>query len=125
VGEKLESTEESIAKFLMDFKKLITTKHFLWVQRIEKNKSIVELGLNRKAVESELLSLSVTNYCSGPHPDKDLSKPGMVWKFGTEIDGYDVYIKLKIAEFNGGKLAVCISFHKAEFPLRFPYREQE
>jgi hypothetical protein len=81
----VESTEESIVKFLMDFKKIMTTNGLWLVDRIQRNKSVVELGLNKKAVESEILSLLVFNYCSGPEPDEDLSRPGMIWEFGKKL----------------------------------------
>jgi hypothetical protein len=54
----------------------------------------------------------------GPEPDKD--KPGDIWIFGKEIEGKEVYIKLKIAIVGEVRIAKCISFHIANFPLSFP-----
>jgi len=38
------------------------------------------------------------------------------------IEGKEVYIKLKIADVGRGKIAKCISFHEAEFPLCFAFK---
>jgi len=42
--------------------------------------------------------------------------------FGKEIEDYEVYIKLKIANFDDRSIAKCISFHIANYPLRFPFK---
>ena len=75
---------------------------------------------NIKNRKDEILSLSTTDYCSGPKPDKDM--PGEIWEFGKRIGGKGVYIKLKIAQVGNNKIAKCISFHKAEFPLCYPLK---
>ena len=62
----------------------------------------------------------MTDYCKGPQPDKD--RPGDIWVFGKEIAGSEVYIKLKIAQAGTHKIAKCISFHAAEYPLGCPYK---
>jgi len=43
-----------------------------------------------------------------------------MWIFGKVIKGQQVYIKLTISKMTGG--AVCISFHKAEYPMEFPLK---
>ena len=48
--------------------------------------------------------------------------PGDIWEFGKVINGVEVYIKLKIADAACERIAKCISFHKAKFPLDFPLR---
>ena len=82
-----------------------------------------DLGLTKEGCKIEILGLSVTDYCQGPQPDHD--RPGDIWVFGREIADRDVYIKLKIAEVGSDKIAKCISFHAAEHPLCYPYKQQE
>ena len=79
-----------------------------------------ELGLTKRNLEEILLTLSVSDYCKGPDPDRD--KPGEIWVFGKHIQEVDIYIKLKIAHVDKTKIAKCISFHVAEFPLKYPHR---
>lgn len=70
----------------------------------------------------KLMTLSVADYCEGPKPDKD--RPGDVWVFGKQIGGKEVYIKLKIAQVRQEKIAKCLSFHAAKYPLGFPFRDK-
>ena len=59
-------------------------------------------------------------YCKGPEADRD--RPGELWFFGKVIQDKGIYIKLKIADADGIKIAKCISFHIAEYPMSFPYK---
>jgi len=90
------------------------------VNRLDHQRSLAGLGLTREACKIEILGLSVTDYCKGPQPDKD--RPGDIWVFGREIEGREIYIKLKMAKVGSHKIAKCISFHAAERPLCYPFK---
>ena len=109
-----------IALFLKEFKQLVQEGDLYVVNRLEHQKSLVDLGLTKEACKVEILGLSVTDYCKGPQPDND--RPGDIWVFGKEIAARQVYIKLKIAQVESSKIAKCISFHAAEHPLGYPYK---
>jgi hypothetical protein len=81
----------------------------------------LQLGFTKQNCKQEILNLSVSDYCAGPKPDKD--RPGVIWEFGKKIRGHDVYIKLKIAEAGSIRIAKCISFHIAEFPIINPLKK--
>lgn len=109
------------AVFLKEFKKIVSQSGNFYVVNRKKNRdALIELGLTRKNRKDEILTLSTTDYCSGPKPDKDMQ--GEIWEFGRRIGGKDIYIKLKIAQVGNDKIAKCISFHKAEFPLSYPLK---
>lgn len=84
------------------------------------NKTIRELELTKENVWEIILDLTILDYVRGPEIDRD--KPGEMWIFGREIAKKEVYIKLKIAQVGLVKIAKCISFHIAEFPLRYPHK---
>jgi len=110
--------------FLKDFKKIVTQERGLdIVGRKENKKSLLQLGFTRKNCKNEILNLSVSDYCAGPKPDKD--RPDVIWEFGKNISGYDIYIKLKIAETGSVRIAKCISFHIAEFPIINPLKKRK
>ena len=90
------------------------------VPRAETRSTLVQLGLTKANLEEILLRLSVMDYCQGPEPDRD--RPGNLWIFGREIEGHEVYIKLKVTQAGGGQIAKCISFHIARHPLEYPHR---
>ncbi len=112
---------ERIRDFLIEFKRIATVGRGIdFVPRRENIDTLAELGLTYGNVRAEIMALSVTDYCEGPIDDRD--KPGKIWIFGKEIEGKEVYMKLKIAAAGDETLAKCISFHESKRPLRFPYR---
>lgn len=116
----VDLSQLSSALFLKEFKQLVQEGGLYVVNRIDHQKSLVELGLTKKACKIEILGLSVTDYCRGPEPDKD--RIGDIWVFGKEIGEREVYIKLKIAGIGSRKIAKCISFHTAKQPLYYPFK---
>ena len=115
-----DAKEEATRQFLRKFKEVATTGRGIDIVNRRKNmESLAELGLTKRNCREEILSLSVEDYCDGPKPDKD--KPGEVWEFGKLIEEKEIYIKLKIAQVEGVRLAKCLSFHVAERPLCFPF----
>lgn len=110
-----------IQSFLIGFKQAVTQGSGVYlVPRHDTTVTLSHLGITKKNLEELLLALSVENYSSGPEEDRD--RAGSVWVFGKEIRGYEIYIKLKIVEVSGVKLAKCISFHIASFPMKYPYK---
>lgn len=113
-----------IRSFLLQFKKIVTEGRGLdIVNRRENLEALANLGLTKKNLREEILTLSIENYCEGPEPDRD--RPGNVWVFGKQLGSEEIYIKLKIAQVGKEKIAKCISFHTANFPLCYPYHEGE
>jgi len=90
------------------------------INRLENQQSLADLGLTRENRKDIILSLTVQDYCSGPEPDKD--QLGEIWVFGKEVGDHEVYIKLKIADTGSMKIAKCISFHAAMYPLNYPFK---
>ena len=117
-----ETEQERIGKFLKEFKKIVTEGRGIDLISRRKNlESLASLGLTKRNCKDEILGLSVSDFCAGPKPDRD--RPGEIWEFGKTIGAKEVYIKLKVAQVGTEKIAKCLSFHIAEFPLRFPFRE--
>lgn len=117
-----EIIKNKIRDFLKEFKEIASRGRGIDViPRSENNEHLAQLGLTKKNRNEEIMMLSIADYCKGPEPDKD--KPGDVWIFGKQIGSKEVYIKLKIAQAGEEKIAKCISFHPAKFPLCYPYKE--
>ena len=112
-----------IKDFLVEFKKIVIKGRGLdIVNRRENIDALAKIGLTKKNLVEEILTLSVEHYCQGPEPDRD--RPGEIWVFGKQIGGEEIYIKLKIAKVGKEKIAKCLSFHAANFPLCYPYRRE-
>ncbi len=110
-----------VTLFLNEFKKAWPPRCFVVIR--DKNKqSLVELNLTPELRKEIILSLTPQDYISGPEPDED--KPGdEVWIFGKKLSEADgIYIKLKIFTVSGKHIGKCISFHRAEKTLLYPFR---
>jgi hypothetical protein len=112
---------QDVRDFLLTFKRAGTAGSGIdMIPRAETRSTLTLLGLTKANLEEILLGLSVTDYCQGPEPDRD--RPGNLWIFGREIEGHEVYIKLKVARAGDRQIAKCISFHIARHPLEYPHR---
>lgn len=109
-----------LAVFLKEFKLLVQSVGLYVINRVENQQSLADLGMTQENRKDLILSLTIQDYCSGPGADKD--QPGEIWVFGKEVDCQEVYIKLKIADTGSMKIAKCISFHAARYPLIYPYK---
>jgi hypothetical protein len=116
-----EASKEDVALFLKRFKGIVASGSGLHViHRKVNNEALIGLGITKKDRREILLGLSVEDYCEGPIPDRD--RPGHLWIFGKGIGPQEVYIKLKIAQDNKDQIAKCISFHIADYSMKFPYK---
>lgn len=63
------------------------------------------------------------NYSSGPTPD-DTDQGKEVWVFGSELEGTEVYIKLRLSPTKRGEMprGAVWSFHEAENRMRYPLK---
>lgn len=91
------------------------------LERRDKNMAtLARLGITQKDAKSRILALKPSDYLKGPTP-----RPGHPsqesWEFGLRIEATDVYIKLEIRLEPARCL--CVSFHDAERPMTFPYRQ--
>jgi hypothetical protein len=111
-----------VRDFLLEFKKAVTSASGVYlVPREDSLATLQHLGLTKKNLEEILLSLSVADYCRGPEADRD--REGQLWIFGKRLRGHEIYIKLKVAMVAGKKIAKCISFHVAKYPLSYPCKK--
>ena len=112
--------QDDVAKFLKEFKdEIVSGRGLDVVWRAVNRSGLRELGLTNRNRQDAILALTVTHYSAGPDPDHD--RAGEMWIFGKRIAGREVYIKLKLAYVDGTRIAKCISFHRAEYPLTYPF----
>jgi hypothetical protein len=108
-----------ITDYLFKFKSLAQYPGcFHFIEREKNLISLADLGITISDARNTIMQLTYSNYCGGPEEDRD--RPGQtIWKFGCSLGGDDVYIKLS-GNFSYN-IAKCISFHKADGPLFYPY----
>ncbi len=113
---------DRVRQFLLDFKQAASDSSGIDLIPRERNmRTLGYLGITKKNLEEILLGLSVANFCKGPIPGD--SNAGELWEFAKNMDGVDVYIKLKVVkELN---LAKCISFLIATYPMQYPFKHND
>lgn len=129
----VQSKEKEIIEFLAMLKGILRSKTFsveqdLTIIRSKKPKgkelystgyTMLDLEYDAYDVVERLLELTVQEY-SETLVDKDDVNPPLLFVFGKDINENLVYIKLKI-KGDAVKHVLCVSFHYAEEPMRFPY----
>lgn len=81
--------------------------------------TLLDLDYDTWDVVERLKELTVAEY-SETKIDKDDLNPPLLFVFGKDINGRLVYVKLKI-KGNNKKRVLCVSFHYAKEPMKFPY----
>jgi len=120
-----ETLKLAAAQFLSEFKELAKTALNVWPREVN-TQALLDMKLTFSDRAHIILSLSVDDYSSGPM--RDLRRAGDVWIFGKTVNCIEIYIKLKVVEYQSldtnttVRQAACISFHPAREPLEYPFK---
>ena len=118
-------TRAEVVGFLNLFKGCVTLGA-LDVRGRDKNiQALIDLGITPNERQEALLGLEPADYVSGPMPD-DTDETKEVWIFGKQVQGKEVYIKLRVVEDprnSGASRAMVWSFHPAEHKMKYPLWE--
>jgi hypothetical protein len=106
---------QQIKDFLSLVSKEIRNKRFQLIPRDKNLKDITRLGLKP---EFEIQDLTYKDYDREPLPDDNGN--GYIWEFIKEVDGLQIYIKLK----HDQRGCICLSIHQAQGPSSLPYQEK-
>ena len=82
-------------------------------------KTLEELEIIPSYRKVVIESLRTEDYVEGPVIDT-LNKLGEMWVFGRDVKGREIYIKIMLGADNCQ--TICISFHIAEHPLKYPFK---
>ena len=86
----------------------------------EKNRmALIDLDISRLERLEVIKSIETEDYSEGPIPD-ELNLGTEMWVFGKDVNSIEVYIKITMGGFNNR--TICISFHRAERPMKYPFR---
>ena len=113
-------TIEEVSAFLDQFNIKTQVYGILFRNDRSKNKkALLELDITQLHRELIVKSLLPQDYVEGPVID-ELNKQKEMWVFGKDVKGHEVYIKISLGYQNGQ--TICISFHIAEHPLKYPFK---
>jgi len=116
------ATKQEVESFLRNLFDKIKVCNIAFRPRDKNLDALAELDITSDKRIEHLLNLKAENYYSGPNKDTfDPTKPDY-YEFGIQIKGKEVYIKISLGLFN--KRVDCMSFHPAEFPMKYPLKAQ-
>ena len=116
-----QTKKEDVELFLCRFHEKMKVFGILFRDDRDKNQKTLEaLEITPVFRRVVIENLTPQDYVEGPLIDT-LYQRGEMWVFGKDIKGRDVYIKITMGMANSQ--TICISFHLAEHPLTYPFKE--
>ena len=115
-------TIEEVQSFLNKFHAKIQVFDVIFRDDRGKNlETLAALEITPNYRKDVIKTLKALDYSEGPIIDT-LNNYGEMWVFGKEVKGREVYIKISIGQPNLS--TICISFHLAEHPIIYPFKEE-
>ncbi|MBE3128084.1 MAG: type II toxin-antitoxin system MqsR family toxin [Actinobacteria bacterium] len=121
----MQLQREIVRNILIKIKSLVAKGNYIFLGNRKNNlETLLDLGYKPEHIKQDILSLTPKEYSEGPLLDKDQInyKDESFWIFGKNIQNKLIYIKLKIRKINEYEEAVCMSFHIAEYQMKFPLK---
>ncbi|MGD0589395.1 MAG: toxin [Bacteroidota bacterium] len=117
------TTKDQVDSFLKDFKEKMKIWNILFRDDRAKNtQALADLEITPIDRKYILNNLSADDFSEGPLVETLYGGSNM-WIFGKEVKNQEVFIKISMG-FTGASV-LCISFHIAENPLQYPFKEKE
>ncbi|WP_297338469.1 hypothetical protein [Algoriphagus sp.] len=111
--------KEEVIKFLSSFREKRRTFEIIFIDRPKNKQSLLDLEIRPVDREKFIDQLTVEDFSEGPLPEDWYGSKEM-WVFGKGIKGREVYIKICLGAPNSN--LICISFHIAAYPMKYPFR---
>lgn len=116
------TAQQEVDSFLNDFKAKLSIWGIVFFDgRIKNVDTLTELEISPNQRKKIIHELRVVDYSQGPIPDQQ-SLGSDLWVFGKTVKSKEVYIKISMGK--PSKQTICISFHIAEFPMKYPHKKQ-
>ena len=116
------ASEKEVEKYLKELKVKMKVFGILFLDDRGKNQQTLhDLEISPAKRKEVIANLKTEDYSDGPLEEKMRGILPM-WVFGKEVKHREVYIKISMGVENNS--AVCISFHIAEQPMNYPYKNE-
>lgn len=116
------SKKEEVEKYLKELKQKIEIFGILiWDNRDKNRQALLDLEITPNQRIDLIMKLCFKDYVEGPLEEKMYGLLSM-WVFGITVKEKEIYVKVSMGRENSK--AVCISFHVAEYKLKFPFKTE-
>lgn len=114
---------QDVESFLKDFSVKLKIFGIIYRDNRPKNtQTLLNLEITPSSRKTIVEKLTATDYSEGPLDD-NLYGIASMWVFGTKIKGVEIYIKISMGA--NGKNVICISFHEAASPMKYPFNKRK
>jgi len=111
-----------IERFLKQFKAKLKVFDVVYINREKNTQALLELEITPAERRRVLENIELRDYSDGPLEETMHDGLSNMWVFGKLVKGTEVYIKITIGTEN--RPVICVSFHPAEHPLTYPFKEK-
>ena len=116
------ATRLEVQRFLRTFHAKLKVFDILFRDDRGKNqKALFDLDITPVYRVEIIKTLAVSDYSAGPIVN-DLGKNTELWVFGKDVKQREIYIKISLGFPN--ESVICMSFHLAERPMEYPFKNE-
>lgn len=116
------ATRLEVQRFLRTFHAKLKVFDILFRDDRGKNQAaLFDLDITPVYRVEIIKSLAVSDYSAGPIVS-ELGKNTELWVLGKDVKQREVYIKISLGFPN--ESVICISFHLAERPMEYPFKNE-
>lgn len=113
-----EITIDDVRNFLSSMNVKIDIYGMVFAERQRCQETMRMLGINENVAKSIIKTLNATDFSK--YFEDTVQWGCDLWAFGKDINGEDIYIKIGLGLT--GRQTICVSFHKADFPIQYPFK---
>lgn len=113
-----EITIEDVKCFLNRMHVKVDIYGMVFADRHRCQETMRMLGINEVVAKHIVMALDATDFSK--YFDDTTQWGCDLWAFGKDIKGEEIYIKIGLGLPN--RQTVCVSFHKADFPIQYPFK---
>lgn len=114
-------TKEDVEQFLEELRgKLLINDNIIFRPRDKNTQGLLDLDISANARLEIIKRLTYEDCFSGPNKDNLIPPLPDYYEFGVVVKRKTAYIKLSLGHY--GKKVVCMSFHEAEYPIKYPLK---
>ncbi|MES2764501.1 MAG: toxin [Bacteroidota bacterium] len=116
---KSDTSLEDVENFLNRFHPKLGIFNIIFRNRDKNIQALLDLEITPDKRLKIIENLKPIDYYGGPEELIDF--PGQdCWEFGVNYKDAEIYIKISLGNLNNS--TICISFHRAERKMKFPYK---
>ena len=112
--------KKEVERFLNQFMPKMEIFGIMFLNRDKNTEALKMLGITPKIRKQIIREIQADDYIENII---DEFSYGDMWVFGKDYDGEELYIKISYGAPNSN--TICISFHVAEHPLNYAFKQKE